>query len=26
VQSDGKIYIENRRGVAISIGIHVTGQ
>jgi hypothetical protein len=26
VQSDGKIYIENRRGQAISIGIHVTGQ
>ena len=25
-QSDGKIYIENRRGVAISIGIHITGQ
>ena len=26
VSSDGKIYIENRSGVAISIGIHVTGQ
>ena len=26
VQSDGKIYIENRLGKAISIGIHVTGQ
>jgi len=26
VQSDGKIYIENRSGQAISIGIHVTGQ
>jgi hypothetical protein len=26
VQSDGKIYIENRMGKAISIGIHVTGQ